>query len=69
MREFRLSEKALAVGDLVRFDGERYRVTRITSDGDGRSVAVVALESPSIGDTLKSEDGGIVLEELVEAVS
>lgn len=66
-REFRMSEKPLEVGDVVRHDGERYRVTHITSDRDGLSTVIVTPESPTIGDMLRSEDGGIVLEEIVAA--
>ena len=51
--------------DVVRHDGERYRVTHITSDRDGLSTVIVTPESPTIGDMLRSEDGGIVLEEIV----
>jgi len=63
-REFRMSERTLEVGHFVNHAGQRYRVTHITDDGDGRTLAIVALESPSIGEVLSSEDGGIVLEEI-----
>jgi hypothetical protein len=64
-REFRMGGRVLEVGQLVHHAGERYRVTQITEDGGGHPLAIVALESPSIGDVLASEDGGIVLEEIL----
>jgi hypothetical protein len=60
-REFRFPRKALEEGDLVWHDGQRYRVLHVGSDGGGKPVVVVELDSDDAIDLLGSERGGIEL--------
>ncbi len=61
-KEFRFPEKMLAEGDVIWHDGERYRVISVSADDGRHAVVVVELESPTIGDTLMSEEGAIRLD-------
>ena len=60
-REFRFPEKMLEVGDVVWHDGERYRVVHVAGDEDDRPVVTVEPDSDELGDTLRSERGGVEL--------
>jgi hypothetical protein len=60
-KEFRFPEKMLVEGDVVWHDGARFRVISVSENGDGRAVAVVEPESPSVGELLQSEEGAIRL--------
>jgi hypothetical protein len=64
-REFRMTERALGVGDRLRNGGHTWRVISVTSDVTGRTIVVVEPESPTVGETLRSEEGALVLEEIV----
>jgi hypothetical protein len=60
-REFRYPSRVLEHGDVLSYDGERYRVIAVTSDGDRHSVTV-ELDSDDLGDLIRSERGAIELE-------
>jgi hypothetical protein len=60
-REFRYPSRMLERGDVLSYDGERYRVVDVFKDGDRHSVRV-ELDSDDLGDLLRSERGAIELE-------
>ena len=61
-REFRYPADALAVGDVISHDGDRYRVVAIALDGGGRQSITVERDSEDMKDLIRSEKGAIVLE-------
>jgi hypothetical protein len=60
-KEYRYPEKMLAEGDIVRHNGDRYRVMSVSTD-DGTTNIVVESESPNVSDTLKSERGAVAID-------
>jgi hypothetical protein len=60
-REFRYPSRLLEHGDVLSYDGDRYRVVDVMTDGDRHSVRV-ELDSDDLGDLLRSERGAIELE-------
>jgi hypothetical protein len=60
-REFRYPSSMLERGDVLSYDGERYRVVDVMADGDRHSVRV-ELDSDDLGDLIRSERGAIELE-------
>jgi hypothetical protein len=60
-REFRYPSSMLERGDVLSYDGERYRVVDVMTDADRHSVRV-ELDSDDLGDLLRSERGAIELE-------
>jgi hypothetical protein len=60
-REFRYPSRDLERGDVIAFDGERYRVVSIQKDGNVSTV-LVELDSEDLTDLLQSERGAIELE-------
>lgn len=60
-REFRYPSRQLERGDVVSFNGDRYRVVDVTSEGDRYSV-IVEPDSDDLVDILRSERGAIELE-------
>jgi hypothetical protein len=60
-REFRYPSRMLERDDVISFDGSRYRVVAVDTDGDHASVRV-ELDSDDLTDLLRSERGAIELE-------
>lgn len=60
-REFRYPSRQLERGDVVSFNGDRYRVVDVTSEGD-RYRVIVEPDSDDLVDILRSERGAIELE-------
>jgi hypothetical protein len=60
-KEFRYPSHRLERDDVVAYNGQRYRVASVSSDGDRESV-VVELDSDELKDLLQSERGAIELE-------
>ena len=60
-REFRYPSRKLERGDVIAFNGDKYRVVDVTSDGDGYSV-IVEPDSDDLLDLVRSERGAIELE-------
>jgi hypothetical protein len=65
-KEFRYPGKELVEGDVVWHDGEHYRVVTVTTDERDRVTATVEADS-GLGDLLRSEEGAIHLDELMNA--
>ena len=64
-KEFRYPEKLPVQGDILWHDSEPYRVVSVIEEGTDRATVVVESASPSLADTLQSEAGGVVLEEIL----
>ena len=62
---FRYPAQELAEGDRVWHEGQAYRVLTIASDRGQTSAVVVEPDSDGLGNLLRSERGGIVLEKIV----
>ena len=62
-KEFRFPDKLPAEGDAVWHEGQRFRVVSVQSTGDEHAVVIVEADS-SFTDTLRSEQGALVLEPL-----
>jgi len=62
-KEFRYPSKALADGDIVWHNGERFRVIDVGSEDGESDFATVERES-DLSDLLRSEEGAIHLEEI-----
>ena len=60
-RQFRYPSRELDRGDVIAFNGERYRVVDVTSDGD-RHTVIVEPDSEDLVDLVRSERGAIELE-------
>ena len=60
-KEFRYPTRKLERGDVIAYDGERYRVVSVQEDGDRYSV-LVERDSGDLADLLQSERGAIELE-------
>jgi len=61
-KEFRYPPKLPEQGEAIWHDGQRYRVVSVIEADDERATVIVELESPRVGDMLRSEEGALRLE-------
>jgi hypothetical protein len=60
-KEFRFPEKLPVEGDVLWHEGQRFRVISIQSTDDQHAIVIVEADS-TFTDTLRSEEGALVLE-------